>query len=333
MVGAAMRFGTGDAAGRKLFCTGAVGDMLLGGAGTGERFEGVQPGDEVAVDNREYLAYTYFHRYQVDANAPEYAQFRVDGRPLYPQRAKNFARSGLLSGGTPRGEFTGKMIVVQNAHDAACWPNAAISYRARLSNAISATRSATTTGSGSTTTPRTCRRRSTRWAIRRCPRPVSSTTAGHSNRRLRDLMEWVENGTEPPAETGYTLDADQRLTLAPAAAERGGVQPVVHASANGSVRADVAVGEPVTLAVEADAPAGGGTIIGVEWDFDGTGAFPFSPDGVDGSRASVRLETTHAFDTPGTYYPSVRVTAHRDGDVDAAHCRLVNLGRVRVVVS
>ena len=129
MVGAAMRFGTGDAAGRKLFCTGAVGDMLLGGAGTGERFEGVQPGDEVAVDNREYLAYTYFHRYQVDANAPEYAQFRVDGRPLYPQRDKNFARSGLLSGGTPRGEFTGKMIVVQNAHDAACWPNAAISYR------------------------------------------------------------------------------------------------------------------------------------------------------------------------------------------------------------
>ncbi len=42
---------------------------------------------------------------------------------------KNFARSGLLSGGTPRGAFAGKMIVVQNAHDAACWPNAAISYR------------------------------------------------------------------------------------------------------------------------------------------------------------------------------------------------------------
>ena len=73
MVGAAMRFVSGDATGRRLFCTGAVGDMLLGGAGTGERFEGVQPGDEVHVDNREYLAYTYFHRYQVDARAPEYA--------------------------------------------------------------------------------------------------------------------------------------------------------------------------------------------------------------------------------------------------------------------
>ena len=97
--------------------------------GTGERFAGVQVGDEVLVDNREYLAYTYFHRYQVDARAPEYAQFLVDGRPVYPQRERNFARSGLLSGGTPSGQFTGKMIVVQNAHDAACWPNAAISYR------------------------------------------------------------------------------------------------------------------------------------------------------------------------------------------------------------
>ncbi len=332
MVGAAMRFGTGDAAGRKLFCTGAVGDMLLGGAGTGERFEGVQPGDEVAVDNREYLAYTYFHRYQVDANAPEYAQFRVDGRPLYPQRAKNFARSGLLSGGTPRGEFTGKMIVVQNAHDAACWPNAAISYRRAVErnlgdalgdhyrlwfNDHAAHLPASFNPVGDPPVPTT--------------RLVDY--GGSLEQALRDLMQWVEDGTAPPAETGYTLDTDQRLTLAPTAAERGGVQPVVHAFANGAVRADVGVGEPVTLAVEADAPAGGGTIIGVEWDFDGTGAFAESADGVDGSRASVRLETTHAFDSPGTYFPSVRVTAHRDGDVDAAHCRLLNLGRVRVVVS
>ncbi len=73
MVGAAMQFVTGEASGRRLFCTGAVGDALMGGAGTGERFAGVQPGDEVIVDNREYLAYTYFHRYQVDARASEYA--------------------------------------------------------------------------------------------------------------------------------------------------------------------------------------------------------------------------------------------------------------------
>jgi hypothetical protein len=146
-------------------------------------------------------------------------------------------------------------------------------------------------------------------------------------------MVWVEDDTPPPDESGYTLDRDQRLTLAPTAAERGGVQPVVRATVNGSVRAEVRVGEPVEFRVDADTPRGGGTVTRVEWDFDGSGTFPFVHDEVDGSSASVRLATGHAYDVPGTYFPCVRVTAHRDGDVDASHCRLVNLGRTRVVVA
>ncbi len=156
---------------------------------------------------------------------------------------------------------------------------------------------------------------------------------GSLEQALLDLMAWVEDETEPPDETGYTLDADQRLTLAPTAAERAGVQPVVRATANGSLRTDAATGEEVAFAVDAEAPRGGGTITRVEWDFDGTGAFPFVHEGVDGSSPALRLETSHAYDTPGTYFPCVRVTAHRDGDVDAVHCRLVNLGRVRIVVA
>jgi hypothetical protein len=332
MVGAAMQFVTGEAAGRRLFCTGAVGDALTGGAGTGERFADVQPGDEVLVDNREYLAYTYFHRYQVDARAPEYAQFLVDGKPIYPQRERNFARSGLLSGGTPRAEFAGKMIVVQNAHDAACWPNAAISYRRaaerNLGDALgdhyrlwfnehAAHLPASFNPVGDPPVPTT--------------RLIDY--GGSLEQALLDLMAWVEDDTPPPDETGYTLDADQRLTLAITAAERGGVQPVVRATANGSRRADVTTGEAVAFCVDADTPPGGGTITRVEWDFDGTGSFPFVHQDVDGSAPSIRLEASHAYDAPGTYFPCVRVTAHRDGAVDAVHCRLVNLGRARVVVA
>jgi len=331
VVGAAMRFVTGAASGRRLFCTGAVGDMLLGGAGTGQRFEGVLPGDEVSLDNREYLAFTYFHRHQVDPRAPEYAQFCVDGRPMYPQRERNFARSGLLSGGTPRGEFTGKMIVVQNAHDAACWPNAALSYRRTVArhlgdalgdhyrlwfNDHAAHLPASLNPVGAPPVPAT--------------RLIDY--GGSLEQALRDLMAWVEDGVTPPADTGFTIDADQGIHLAPTASERGGIQPVVHATANGGSRAEVAVDEPVLLVADVEAPAGGGTIIAAEWDFDGTGSYPFRHDAVDGSRATVHLETTHAFDAPGTYFPCVRVTAHRDGDVDAAHCRVLNLGRVRVVV-
>ena len=181
--------------------------------------------------------------------------------------------------------------------------------------------------------PRTCPRRSTRWATRRCPRPVSSTTAGHSNRRSRDLMEWVEDGTAPPAETGYTLDADQRLTLAPSAAERGGVQPVVRAAAERRrARRRRRRASRSRSAVEADAPRrrhDHRRRVGLRRHR----RVPVPPMASTGHSASVRLETTHVFDTPGTYFPSVRVTAHRDGDVDAADCRLLNLGRVRVVVS
>ena len=332
MVGAAMQIVTGAAAGRKLFCTGTVGDVLLGGADITERFEDVQPGDEVVVDNREYLAYTYFHRYQVDPVAPEYRQFRVDGRAVNPQREKDFSRSGLLSGANATGKFDGKMIVVQNAHDAACWPNAAIAFRREVEahhgerlgdhyrlwfNEHAAHLPASFNPKGAP--------------------PVATTRlidyGGSLEQALQDLMAWVEDGTEPPAESGYTLDDDQRLTLAPTAAERQGVQPVVRATADGRVRADVRAGTAVTLAVDAEAPAGGGTIISVEWDFDGTGAFGFTHHGIDGTERSVRLEVTHVFDTPGTYFPCVRVTGHRDGDVDARFRRLPNLGRVRVVVS
>ena len=60
---------------------------------------------------------------------------------------------------------------------------------------------------------------------------------------------------------------------------------------------------------------------------------PFAEDGIDGTESTMHVATSGQLDKPGTYFPSVRVTAHRDGDVNASQRRLVNLGRVRVVVS
>ena len=94
----------------------------------------------------------------------------------------------------------------------------------------------------------------------------------------------------------------------------------------------VAAGEPVTLSVHAEAPEAGGTIVSVQWDFDGKGAFPFSHDSVDGGSTSVDLTTTHVYDAPGTYFATALVTSHRDGDVAARYRRLQNLASARVVV-
>ena len=105
------------------------------------------------------------------------------------------------------------------------------------------------------------------------------------------------------------------------------------ATANGASRADAAVGAPVTLAVEAEVPAGTGTVIAVQWDFDGTGAFPWPDEAVDGTQSRISSSVTHAYDAPGTYFPAVRVTSHREGDTSATSRRVENLGRCRVVVT
>jgi hypothetical protein len=146
------------------------------------------------------------------------------------------------------------------------------------------------------------------------------------------VIEWVEEGVDPAPSTAYRVE-DGQVVLAPSAAERQGVQPVATATVNGAVRAEVSAGSPVSFEVRAEAPPRGGTIIGVAWDFDGSGKFAFEHDGIDGSSASVKLATTHTFDTPRTYFPAVRVISERDGHVNAKLGRMENLDRVRVVVT
>ncbi len=73
---------------------------------------------------------------------------------------------------------------------------------------------------------------------------------------LVDLARWVEEGVAP-ASTSYEY-VDGQVRLPATAAERGGVQPVVSVTANGGAMRQVAVGEPVTLSVQAEAPAAGG---------------------------------------------------------------------------
>jgi hypothetical protein len=134
-----------------------------------------------------------------------------------------------------------------------------------------------------------------------------------------------------PADTRYTY-RDGRVSLPAGAAERGGIQPVVTATANGADRTEVGVGEEVVLAADAEVPSGAGTIVAVEWDFDGSGTYLCRDEDVDGTAATVSVSTTHAYDHPGTYFATARVFSHRDGDRNAAARRIPNLAQVRVVV-
>src|SRR6202042_1345280 len=132
---------------------------------------------------------------------------------------------------------------------------------------------------------------------------------------LVDLFDWVEKGREP---AGSSFEYhDGKVTLPPSAAERGGIQPVVTVRANDSLAAEVRVGEPVTLSVHAEVPPGAGTIVAVDWDFDGTGTYGFHHEAIDGTAEKIDLSTTHQFDRPGVYFVTALVHSHRDGDVAA----------------
>jgi hypothetical protein len=94
------------------------------------------------------------------------------------------------------------------------------------------------------------------------------------------------------------------------------------------------VGDPVEFSALVDVPPGAGTIVGAEWDFEGAGDFPVvAPfDNEASSYVSKTLTTSYAFSAPGTYFPALRVTSQRQGEMDNPYGRIQNLGRVRVVV-
>jgi hypothetical protein len=123
------------------------------------------------------------------------------------------------------------------------------------------------------------------------------------------------------------------VTLPPTAAERGGIQPVVSVSANGGSKAEIRAGESVTLQVEAEVPTGAGTIVAIEWDFDGSGTYPLRQDDIDGTASRLTLSTSHTYERPGVYFATARVYSHREGDIHATSRRIPNVAQARVIVT
>jgi hypothetical protein len=145
----------------------------------------------------------------------------------------------------------------------------------------------------------------------------------------------VEKGTPPPPSTDYKV-VDGQVVIPSTAAERKGIQPVVHLSANGKARADVPAGRPVKFTAIIEVPQGTGKIIDARWDVEGDKTFPLvqeiKPSDVLNSGSRVTLTNTHAFSKSGTYFPTLLVTSQRDGDLNTPFARISNLDWVRVVV-
>jgi hypothetical protein len=283
------------------------------------------------VSNRDFLAFQYLHRHQLVSDLPELDQFRVDGRPVHPQRTVPPAASAANAGREFSGRFHGKMIIVQNLLDRGTWPMGPVHYE-RLARSHY----------GDDLDDRLriyYNERAAHVPASHQPQggaPVVTTRLidfeGIVEQAVQDLIHWIEDGTDPPASSMFEVGQDLAIAVPPRARQRGGLQPSVLVTVGGHDHVEVARGEQVTFVAVAETPARGGTIVAARWDWDGTGTFPFEQDGIDGTRAELTFEATHAYLQPGTYYATCRVTSHRDGDVHAIVRRCDNLGRVRVVV-
>ncbi len=336
--GAGLHLLSGEGKGHVFYISGAVGDLLMVGFGEMHfrALAAIKAGDEVMIDNSVYLAVQTYHRHQVPPGDEYYIwdQFKAAGKPVYPQRPEILGFRAAPSGGgaIQTGRFAGKMIVVDCLMDESANPWQADWYRSRVKEAL---------GPGFEDNFRLYfvdhAMHTAPWAAPSDPRPVATTRAisyvGVLHQALRDLSDWVEKGLQPPPGTAYKMD-DGQVVVPLAAAERNGFQPVVNLTANGGVRAEVAVGEPVEFVGLIEVPPGTGTIVGAEWDFEGAGDFPVAEnlDFSNNSFSRMTVKATYAFSKPGTYFPVLRASSHRHGDFKAKFARIPNIGRVRVVV-
>jgi len=316
---------TGDSAGSRLVVLSLVDDVAVFGPLDPGVAVGLAPGDEVHLDNSGFLAIQTYHRHQVPG--PEFDvwdQFRDErGEPLHPQRPMLLGPifAAGAAGAVQTGHFHGRMIVVESLLDREAYPWQAAWYRARVQEHLGDD----------------AEDRFRLWMVDNAlhgdftaqeepDRTVSYLGVLHQ--ALRDLSAWVERGAEPPATTEYEV-VDGQVVVPGTAIERRGVQPVVDLTVNGSGGTEVSVGESVLLRAEATTP-GNGAIVAVEWYEEESGRYTPQAGLVVGP--SVEVERKISFASPGTYFPTVRVVAHRDADDGDRFARSQNLARAKVTV-
>jgi len=314
--------GSGGSVGSRIVVTRVVGDVAVLGPAESRVLTGLAAGDEATLDNSGFLALQTYHRHQVpSAEFSVWDQFRNSGgEPLPPQRpllvGPIFAAGA--AGTVQSGRFDGRMIIVESLLDREAYPWQADWYRSRVRE-----------HGGEDRLRVWMTDNALHGDFERQEHPLRTVSyLGQLHQALRDVAAWVEDGVEPPASTRYDV-VDGQVVVPVGAADRRGIQPTVTLTVDGGVRAEVRAGDEVVLAAVATTP-GVGAVVAVEWDLDGSGEFATSTPVEPG--ATVRAELRTAFTGPGTSFPAVRVTAHRDARTDTPFARLQNVARARVVV-
>ncbi|MBS1596916.1 MAG: PKD domain-containing protein [Bacteroidetes bacterium] len=321
---------SGAASGKTLFITKIAGDKILLGAVDPKILALIKAGDEIQVDNSNFLAAQTYYRHQVPGKEYHvWDQFRDStGKPIYPQRpmllGPLFTRAA--SGVLPRGKFKGKMIVLSSLWDREAFPWQADWYRSKVKENLG------------DSIDNYFRLWYTDHALHGDATKQEDPThtvsyLGVLEQALRDLSNWVEKGIAPPSTTNYKIE-DGQVIVPSSASDRKGIQPTITLKVNRSNRAETKTGVPVSFIAVIEVPPNTGKVVSAEWDFEGVGTFSVQGKLITQSKKTneVMVNATHIFSQPGTFFTTLRVASERQGNAKTPFARIQNLERVRVVV-
>jgi hypothetical protein len=136
--GAKLSVRSGAGAGREFYISAVAGDVVAVQLFGGEGLAGVQEGDEVFLDNSDYLAFQTLPRHQVQAGFDCFDQYVADGRPVYPQRPRSVGQKITKGtwGHAQSGRFGVKMIALASMLDEAAYPWQPAWYRRQVQRVL-----------------------------------------------------------------------------------------------------------------------------------------------------------------------------------------------------
>ena len=346
--GVNITFVTGEAAGKQLLLGDMERDQETGGGflsigmcyGMDDLpgvLSKVKPGDELTLDNSDYIAIQSYYRHQVpaDLNFHAWDQFRsADGSPALPQRANVMGYSFTGTGTVQDGEIQGKVIVIQSLYDESTCPWCADWYRETVCKA-----------QGGEENFRLyymdhCMHGNVSWL----ENTMVTNYMGALHQALLDVSDWAEGRAEPLDTTGYELK-DGQIIPAGTARARKGMQCVPELLANGETCAHVKCGEPVCFTARVTVPVGAGTVTAIDCAFEDNWALTFGREKIDffpvkgevscGEENGLCVGTcefNHVYTEPGTHFAAIRTAAERRGDSGSLFTQVKNIARVRVIV-
>ncbi|MFV0556553.1 MAG: hypothetical protein ACK5LM_05580 [Lactovum sp.] len=288
--------------------------------------EKIQAGDELEIDNSNYIAIQTLHRHICPPkDYKAWDQFRDDkGDPIYPQVENHISLDFAVSasGAVQDGNIQGKVIVVASVHDESAYPWQPDWYRNAVNSVIDKEEEMFRL-----------------WYVENSLHDDREETVdelhftsytGVLRQAILDMADWIQKDIAPRKSSNYEVNVGE-IILEKDISNRNALQHVVKLTANGENVIRTKVGELIHFEAVTEFPLESGKVTFVEWSFESEQDFPIQSNFKEKS-GKVISNYDYAYKEKGTYFAVVRVKAERHGNKEDIFTQMKSIDRVRVIV-